>query len=151
MPTLLQRYDEICRKVTLQGDCWVYPTEYRGYLSVDGKLQLVYRIMYEALFGPIPKGLYVLHTCDNGLCCNPGHLTVGTQRENLMQAVTRKRVQSSSPLPGVSWQATRERWLVMPRVQGKKRCLYAGKDFFEAVCALRSFQSSLNPPRITPA
>lgn len=33
-------------------------------------------------FGPIPKGLQVLHTCDNVLCVNLNHLFLGTAKDN---------------------------------------------------------------------
>jgi hypothetical protein len=32
---------------------------------------------------PPPDRPYVLHSCDNPPCCNPGHLSEGTQAENL--------------------------------------------------------------------
>ncbi len=35
--------------------------------------------------------LYVLHSCDNKLCCNPKHLSIGTHRENVLQARDRGR------------------------------------------------------------
>lgn len=34
----------------------------------------------------IPKGLRVLHSCNNPKCCNPKHLRLGTQKENMEQA-----------------------------------------------------------------
>lgn len=150
MPTLQERYQEILSKVVVKGDCWIYPTLRRAYLTVDGRQQLVYRIVYEACIGKIADGAYLLHSCDNESCCNPAHLTQGTQRENVLQAVERQRITSGSPIAGISWQATRRRWLVMPRVNGTKQCLYAGKDFFEAVCALKSFQVRAKPAGIIP-
>ena len=140
MPNLHQRAAEIQAKVCIIGECWIYPTEHRAYLTVEGKQVLVYRIIYEAVYGKVPEGLYVLHTCDNGNCVNPAHLEVGTQRKNMLDAVSRGRVQSKSNLAGVSWQASRERWLVMPRINGVKRVLYAGKDFFEACCVRKSWE-----------
>ena len=150
MTTRKQRAAEIRQKVDVVGSCWLYPTTRRAYLTVDGIPYLVYRIMYEEFVGPIPVGSNILHTCDDKNCCNPAHLELGTKRKNVLDAVTRSLIPSSSPLAGISWQASRGRWLVMPRVKGKKKTLYAGKDLFEACCALKRFQAVAdNTPSIT--
>lgn len=39
----------------------------------------------------VPAGALVLHECDNPRCCNPAHLTVGTQRRNRRDAAARGR------------------------------------------------------------
>jgi len=151
MPSLAERYHYIQAKVIVtENGCHEYPSQRRAYLTVDGIPELVYRIVYKFLYGEVPKGLNVLHSCDNKTCCNPTHLELGTQRINALQAVERGLVQSASPLAGVSFQSTRKRWLVMPRIEGRKTVLYAGKDFFEAVCALKSWQSGSKLARITP-
>lgn len=33
--------------------------------------------------GPIPDGQLICHSCDNPPCCNPGHLFLGTPKDNL--------------------------------------------------------------------
>ena len=52
-------------------------------------------------FGPIPAGATLLHNCEVRLCCNYDphrHVEVGTQGENMRQAVARGR--AVGPRPG---------------------------------------------------
>jgi hypothetical protein len=82
--------------------CWEWQacTYHNGY----GKFALTrsnpvyaHRLAYEFTHGPIPTGLLICHTCDNHLCCNPQHLFVGTQKDN-MQDCKRKGRNSPPPL-----------------------------------------------------
>lgn len=71
--------------------------EWQGYRDRDGYGQRgrntkVHREAYEKARGPIPKGLRVLHTCDNPPCYNIGHLYLGTQRQNARDARDRARI-----------------------------------------------------------
>lgn len=34
---------------------------------------------------------FILHSCDNRLCCNPSHMRVGTYAENQLEAYARRR------------------------------------------------------------
>lgn len=49
------------------------------------------RKAYEAFKGPIPEGLWVLHTCDVPKCINPQHLWLGDRRDNMVDAVSKRR------------------------------------------------------------
>lgn len=52
--------------------------------------QYAHRFAFLLAKGPIPKGLLVLHKCPgrhNPLCCNPRHLELGTQSQNIKDMV----------------------------------------------------------------
>jgi len=53
----------------------------------------VHRAMWLAVHGQLFRGRkqFVCHTCDNGFCCNPDHLYIGTPQDNMTDAVSRKR------------------------------------------------------------
>lgn len=70
MSTLLERF---LSKVQIErtGCCeWTATTDGRGYghIRVGDKKVKAYRVAWELFVGPIPKGMHVLHTCDNPLC-----------------------------------------------------------------------------------
>ena len=43
----------------------------------------------------IPEGLYILHKCDNPICCNPDHLYLGTPGDNNADRERRNRAPNS--------------------------------------------------------
>ena len=85
-------------KVEHQGDCLVFTGKLRrGYgltsEQVDGRTRdrLAHRVVYEHHNGPIPDGLFILHSCDNPPCVEISHLRAGTVRENAADMVERAR------------------------------------------------------------
>lgn len=69
-------------------DCWpwvggrAHPFGY-GLIGLDGRPTTAHRVAWLVTRGPIPRGLSVLHRCDNPPCCNPAHLFLGTQADNM--------------------------------------------------------------------
>jgi hypothetical protein len=68
-----------------------------GIVGMGGRIggtHLAHRVAYQMKFGEIPNGLFACHHCDNPLCCNPIHLFLGTQKDNMqdMQSKGRKVV-----------------------------------------------------------
>lgn len=55
--------------------------------GTKGRLLLVHRVAWELAHGAIPAGMVVLHACDNPNCVNVRHLSIGTQRDNVRDAV----------------------------------------------------------------
>ena len=58
-------------------------------------MYLSHRIAWVIHNGKIPKGLCVLHHCDNPSCCNPKHLFVGTVRDNNIDCALKDRYSSA--------------------------------------------------------
>ena len=64
-----------------------------------------HRILYEALHGPIPRGVRIRHSCDMPPCVRPDHLSPGTDRDNWHDRLVRGRLRLSQPalLPPRTW------------------------------------------------
>jgi hypothetical protein len=71
-----------------RGECWSFTGAWRsrfGYGRIrdeDGACVQAHKAMYELYVGEVPEGMFLLHDCDNPLCCNPAHLHPGTAHEN---------------------------------------------------------------------
>lgn len=55
-----------------------------------------HRFAYELVIGKIPPKRVVRHSCDNPPCCNPAHLLVGTQADNMADRMTAGKYQRGS-------------------------------------------------------
>lgn len=94
------------RKIDTSGDCWLWLGEtnnrgygrfatYRGPGSRQRHRYLAHRLAVHVFTGRDPGRWFVLHECDNPPCCNPDHLRLGTQTDNMREASVRGRVNRS--------------------------------------------------------
>src|SRR5262245_15962768 len=85
-------------------ECWfwkgkVHRTGY-GEIRFGRKVYKAHRVAYALGRGELAlssgergaRGVIVLHTCDNRSCCNPDHLVLGTQADNMRDACEKARM-----------------------------------------------------------
>jgi len=68
-----------------------YTSKGYGMTSYRGKVQRAHRVAWMETNGEIPKGVVVCHKCDTPSCINPGHLFLGTQKDNITDMINKGR------------------------------------------------------------
>ena len=122
------------RKIDADTGCWIWTgarSEGYGQINIGVKLYFVHRLAFEAFFGTIPGGLFVLHHCDNRACFNPSHLFTGTQKDNVQDCLRKGRckrkltdaevlaIRSEHESGDASKEAIARRYGISPRQVGK--------------------------------
>lgn len=81
-----------------EAGCWIWTGGQRGsryikygHQSFQGRGYVAHRLSYLIFKGAIPAGMSVCHKCDTPLCINPGHLWLGTNKENCDDKVSKGR------------------------------------------------------------
>lgn len=65
-----------------------------GNVTRDGKCHSAHRLAWIEAKGPIPTGMCVMHKCDNPICINVAHLTIGTAKDNMADAAKKGRMKA---------------------------------------------------------
>lgn len=94
--------DRVFPRLEWQGECllWTGPVNNKGYGTIsrrDGGTRLVHRIVAQE-HGRVWEGRVTLHSCDTPCCCNPDHLTAGTQADNIADCIEKGRFGYKQPL-----------------------------------------------------
>lgn len=83
-----------------KGECWEWQARKtsKGYGACRfmGREARAHRVAWEITNGLIPDGLFVCHTCDNPPCVNLAHLFLGTNLDNMRDAVQKGRFRSGA-------------------------------------------------------
>lgn len=87
-PELISLKERLLAKTTIQDDdCWIclaggIESRY-GTIWYKGESVSCHVASWMVHKGPIPNGIWVLHTCDVKRCINPEHLFLGTAFDNM--------------------------------------------------------------------
>jgi hypothetical protein len=83
------------QKVNKTSTCWIWTATKNGdgygHFSHKKFIYKAHRFSWMLLYGDIPKGVLVLHKCDNPPCVNPEHLFLGTDKDNVHDAIRKGR------------------------------------------------------------
>ena len=75
--------------------CWIWQKcrdrDGYGRTSIDRKQIWAHRASWVLHYSEIPRGLCVLHKCDNPPCVNPEHLFLGTNEDNMLDKINKGR------------------------------------------------------------
>jgi hypothetical protein len=88
--------------VVAKNGCWIYTmslTRDGGYgvFLWDSERYLAHRLAYQLGVDPIPDSrMRVLHTCDCPACCNPDHLFLGSDLDNVLDMHSKCRAADKS-------------------------------------------------------
>lgn len=91
-----ERADAFWSKVSIgrKAECWMWTgakdtTGYGRTYFID-KVTAAHRVAWELTFNKtIPHGLFACHKCDVRPCCNPHHIFIGTNSDNIRDCVAK--------------------------------------------------------------
>lgn len=142
--------DVVWRYIDRRSDteCWNWsgrttkPVNGYGYVEIAGQAYVAHRVVFAIvnpglieLKAPRDKSArqFVLHRCDNRLCCNPAHLFLGNYADNMKDAVSKGRWKATyvcgerHHLAKLTADQAREiRWLATLNLAASEVCILYG-------------------------
>lgn len=128
---------------------WIASKNKQGYgkFSITrSKWVHAHRFAYQYYVGQI-NDLCVLHKCDNPACCNPNHLFLGTQKDNMIDCKNKNRnFKAKGELHSKHILKEYEVLLIKKRLQNYKYgdCLKIAKEYSVDTRTISSIKNGVN-------
>ena len=125
--------------------CWVwiggtFSGRY-GRFFYDGKPFLAHRFIYSMFNDDMSDELMVMHKCNNKLCCNPNHLTQGSNSDNQNHAsLSGVKKIGKIGIRGIYFIKKRNYWSAGAYKNGKRFNLYTGPHYEKAIEARKKWE-----------
>ena len=84
----ISEIERVVKRIDITDTCW----EWRGAKTKKGYSETfnrykgvvyLHRLIYELIYGSIPQNMVVDHVCENVGCCNPKHLNLLSNGDNI--------------------------------------------------------------------
>jgi len=116
-------------KVTKGAGCWEWKTAkdkdgYGLFSLTHSKQEKAHRRSWTIENGKIPKGLWILHHCDNPPCVRPDHLFLGTAKDNKVDSMQKGRLNPTRGEKSAQAKLTNELVLRMREVYANGQYTY---------------------------
>lgn len=130
--TEYQRFHGNYEIITETG-CWIWllsPTFYGyGVFCINNIRHRAHRYSWFMHYGEIPNGMMVCHSCDIPACVNPSHLFLGSQRENILDMISKGR-QRPSNIRGIkAYNAKLTDEKVLEIIKSKEKPIFFAEKF----------------------
>lgn len=86
-------HHKVLAEAVPHGECRLFrPHLTNNYpvVRVGDRNYLAHRLVYEGVYGDLPKGSHVHHKCANRYCVNPDHLQRASAAENTLEMIARR-------------------------------------------------------------
>lgn len=116
--------ERLTKRIEKTETCWIWTggkSHGYGMVTINSRVMMVHRAMYEIYKGPIPDRYVIDHLCRNPSCVNPDHLEAVTERENILRGNGATAINARKTACSNGHEYTKETCRVV-ETTGERRC-----------------------------